>query len=142
MRNTLIAIFAFCLSNSALADNHSITFKQRQASTKMNITAVQITPTSGTISAEGSMGEYGTTYLTYALTADPDGNGGQVIGEGRGARKDGSFGVGKGAGSYYRDGTKFVMHILFRINDGTQNLDKVVFDAANRTLTHDIYIAK
>ena len=22
------------------------------------------------------------------------------------------------------------MHILFRINDGTQNLDKVVFDAA------------
>ena len=96
----------------------------------MNITAVQITPTSGTISAEGTMGEYGTTYLTYTLTADPDGNGGQVIGEGRGARKDGSFGVGKGAGSYYRDGTKFVMHILFRINDGTQNLDKVVFDAA------------
>ena len=142
MRKTLIAIFALCLSNAALADNHSITFKQRQASTKMNVTAVQIAPTSGTISAEGSMGEYGTTYLTYRLIADPDVNGGQVIAEGRGARKDGSFGVGKGAGSYYRDGTKFVMHILFRINDGTQNLDKVVFDAASRTLTHDVYIAK
>ena len=76
------------------------------------------------------------------MIADPDGNGGQVIGEGRGARKDGSFGVGKGTGSYYRDGAKFVMHILFRINDGTQNLDKVVFDAASRTLTHDVYIAK
>ena len=38
--------------------------------------------------------------------------------------------------------TKFVMHILFRINDGTQNLDKVVLDAAKRTLTHDVYIAK
>ena len=50
----------------------------------MNITAVQITPTSGTISAEGTMGEYGTTYLTYTLTPDPDGNGGQVIGEGEG----------------------------------------------------------
>jgi hypothetical protein len=34
------------------------------------------------------------------------------------------------------------MHVLFRINDGTQNLDKIVFDAANRTLTHDVYIAK
>ena len=135
MGKTLIAIFAFCLSNATLADNHSITFKQRQASTKMNITSVQITPTSGSIGAEGSMGEYGTTYLTYTLIADPDCTGGQVIGEGRGARKDGSFGIGKDTGSYYRDGTKFVMHTLFRINDGTQNLDKVVFDAATRTLT-------
>ena len=84
MKKTLIAFFVFCLTNTAMADNHSITFKQRQASTKMNITAVQITPTSGTISAEGTMGEYGTTYLTYTLTADPDGNGGQVIGEGVG----------------------------------------------------------
>ena len=84
MKKTLIAFFVFCLTNTAMADNHSITFKQRQASTKMNITAVQITPTSGTISAEGTMGEYGTTYLTYTLTADPDGNGGQVIGEGEG----------------------------------------------------------
>ena len=96
MKKTLIALFVICLTNTAMADNHSITFKQRQASTKMNITAVQITPTSGTISAEGTMGEYGTTYLTYTLTPDPDGNAGQVIGEGRGARPDGSFGVGKG----------------------------------------------
>ena len=51
------------------------------------------------------MGEFGTTYLTYTLIADLDGTDGQVIGEGRAARKDGSFGVGKGAGSYYRDGT-------------------------------------
>ena len=85
------------------------------------------------------MGEYGTTYLTYALI--PDGTAVQVIGEGRGARKDGSFGVGRGAGSYYRDGTKFVMHILFRINDGTQNLDKAAFDAASRKLMHSVYIA-
>ncbi|MDB2381337.1 hypothetical protein N9W39_01940, partial [Alphaproteobacteria bacterium] len=35
-----------------------------------------------------------------------------------------------------------VIFVLFRINDGTQNLDKIVFDAANRTLTHDVYIAK
>jgi hypothetical protein len=109
------------MSGAASADNHSIAFKQRQASTPMKITSVQITPNAGSISAEGSMGEYGQTYVTYNLT--PDAN-------------------GTGAGSYYRDGTKFVMHILFRINDGTQNLDKVVFDAASRSLTHDVYIAK
>ena len=88
------------------------------------------------------MGEYGRVYLTYKLTPDSNGKGGLVMGEGRGALKNGGFVSGTGAGSYYRDGTKFVMHVFFRINDGTQNLDKIVFDAANRTLTHDVYIAK
>ena len=142
MKHLLIALFVTCITGAALADDTSITFKQRQASTPLNITSVNLTPTSGTISAEGSMGEYGRVYLTYILTPDANGKGGLVMGEGRGALKDGTLALGSGAGSYYRDGTKFVMHVLFRINDGTQNLDKIVFDAANRTLTHDVYIAK
>ena len=41
-----------------------------------------------------------------------------------------------------RDGTTFTMHVLFRINDGTQNLDKIVFNAFTRELTHDVFIVK
>ncbi len=142
MRILLIATLVSLMSGAASADNHSISFKQRQASTPMKITSVQITPNAGSISAEGSMGEYGQTYVTYNLTPDANGKGGLVLAEGRGALKNGKFAIGSGAGSYYRDGTKFVMHILFRINDGTQNLDKVVFDASSRSLKHDVYIAK
>ena len=142
MRILLIATLVSLMSGAASADNHSIAFKQRQASTPMKITSVQITPDAGSISAEGSMGEYGQTYVTCNLTPDANGKGGLVLAEGRGALKNGKFAIGSGAGSYYRDGTKFVMHILFRINDGTQNLDKVVFDASSRSLTHDVYIAK
>ena len=32
------------------------------------------------------------------------------------------------------------MHVFFKISDGTQNLDKIVFDAATGELTHDVYI--
>ncbi len=46
------------------------------------------------------------------------------------------------SGAYTRDGTTFTMHVLFRINDGTQNLDKIVFNAFTRELTHDVYIVK
>lgn len=142
MKQFLVAIFVTCFASAALADSNSISFKQRQDSTPMKITSVNLSPTSGVISAEGAMGEYGRVYLTYTLTPDAEGRGGLVMGEGRGALKDGGFVVGTGAGSYYREGTKFVMHVLFRISDGTQNLDKIVFDASKRTLTHDVYIAK
>ena len=87
------------------------------------------------------MWEYGRVYLTCKLIPDANGKGGLVMGEARGALKNEGFASGTGAGSYYHDGTTFVMHVLFRINDGTLNLDKIVFDAANKTLTHDVYIA-
>ena len=54
----------------------------------------------------------------------------------------GAFASGSGTGAYYRDGTTFTMHVIFRINDGTQNFDKIVFDAYTRELTHDAYILK
>ena len=69
----------------------------------MKRTSVQITPNAGSISAEGSMGEYGQTYVTYNLTPDANGKGGLVLAEGRGALKNGKFAIGTGAGSYYRE---------------------------------------
>ena len=119
-----------------------LSFEQRQDSTEMTVTSVNLTQGGGTITAEGQMGEYGRVYLTYALTADANGLSGTVIGEGRGALQDGSFASGAGIGAYTRDGTTFTMHVLFRINDGTQNLDKIVFNAFTRELTHDVYVVK
>ena len=108
----------------------------------MTITSINLTKGGGVITATGNMGKYGRVYTTYTLTADADGIQGTVLGEGRGALNDGTLASGSGTGAYYRDGTRFTMHIFFKINDGTQNLDKIVFDAATGELTHDAYIVK
>ena len=50
---------------------------------------------------------------------------------------DGAFASGAGVGIYSRDGTTFTIHFLVNMQDGTQNLDEVVFDAYTRDLTHD-----
>jgi hypothetical protein len=142
MRQFIFAIIITCFGGLAFAEPNIISFQERQPSTPMKVTSVSLSPSGGTINAEGTMGEYGRVYLTYKLTADANGKGGVVHGEGRGATKDGNFQSGTGSGSYYRDGTKFIMHVIFRISDGTQNLDKIVFDSFSRTMSHDVYIAK
>ena len=138
MRQFILAIIITCSGGLAFAEPNIISFQERQPSTPMKVTSVSLSPSGGTINAEGTMGEYGRVYLTYKLTADANGKGGVVHGEGRGATKDGNFQSGTG----YRDGTKFIMHVIFRISDGTQNLDKIVFDSFSRTMSHDVYIAK
>ena len=144
MKHFFLTLLVLGFAGSALADGHGnmLSFEQRQDSTEMTVTSVNLTQGGGTITAEGQMGEYGRVYLTYALTADANGLSGTVIGEGRGALQDGSFASGAGIGAYTRDGTTFTMHVLFRINDGTQNLDKIVFNAFTRELTHDVYVVK
>ena len=144
MKKGFLFIVGLCVAGFAWADGHggNISFEERQASTPMTVTSVHLTKGGGTITAEGDMGEYGRAYLTYTLTADANGTGGTVVGEGRGAMQGGAFASGSGTGAYYRDGTTFTMHVIFRINDGTQNFDKIVFDAYTRELTHDAYILK
>ena len=142
MKYIATAFFAFCVAGSVLADNHGeqLSFDPRQDSAPMTLTSIHLNKGGGVITAVGDMGAYGRVYTTYTLTADPGGLQGTVLGEGRGAMEDGTFASGSGSGSYYREGTKFTMHILFKISDGTQNLDKIVFDASTGELTHDAYI--
>ena len=142
MKYIATAFFAFCVAGSVLADNHGeqLTFDPRQDSAPMTLTSIHLNKGGGVITAVGDMGAYGRVYTTYTLTADPGGLQGTVLGEGRGAMEDGTFASGSGSGCYYREGTKFTMHILFKISDGTQNLDKIVFDAATGELTHDAFI--
>ncbi|MDA0892082.1 MAG: hypothetical protein O3C15_07150, partial [Proteobacteria bacterium] len=95
-----------------------------------------------TINVEGEMGTYGRVYVSYTLTARPDGKSGWFKGEGRGALEDGSFASGAGVGIYSREGTVFTMHSFVNMQDGTQNLDVVIFDAFTREVTHDVYVVQ
>ena len=144
MKQFLIAVTAFCFAGLAIADGHGnkISFEQRHEGTPMEVTSVHLNADGGTITAEGQMGTYGRTYVTYKLTARPDGKSGWVDVEGRGAMADGAFASGAGVGIYSRNGTTFTIHFLVNMQDGTQNLDEVVFDAYTRELTHDVYIVQ
>ncbi|MBU01920.1 MAG: hypothetical protein CME55_01360 [Halieaceae bacterium] len=144
MKQFLIAVTAFCFAGLAIADGHGnkISFEQRHEGTPMEVTSVHLNAGGGTITAEGQMGTYGRTYVTYKLTARPDGKSGWVDVEGRGAMADGAFASGAGVGIYSRNGTTFTIHFLVNMQDGTQNLDEVVFDAYTRELTHDVYIVQ
>jgi len=142
MKYFFLAVISLWVSSFAIADGHgsTISFEQRQEGASMEVTSVHLTADGGTITAEGQMGTYGRTYVTYKLTARPDGKSGWVNVEGRGAMQDGAFASGAGVGIYSRDGTTFTIHFLVNMQDGTQNLDEVVFNAYTRELTHDVYV--
>ena len=144
MKQLLLAVVAFCFAGLAIADGHGdkISFEQRHEGTPMEVTSVHLNADGGTITAEGQMGTYGRTYVTYKLTARPDGKSGWVDVEGRGAMADGAFASGAGVGIYSRNGTTFTIHFLVNMQDGTQNLDEVVFNAYTRELTHDVYVVQ
>ena len=144
MKKFLLAAAAFCFAGLAIADGHGnkISFEQRHEGTPMEVTSVHLNADGGTITAEGQMGTYGRTYVSYKLTARPDGKSGWVDVEGRGAMADGAFASGAGVGIYSRDGTTFTIHFLVNMQDGTQNLDEVVFIAYTRELTHDVYVVQ
>ena len=128
MKNVFLALFALSFAHLTLADGHGgkLAFEQRQVSASMEVTSVHLTETGGTITAEGQMGTYGRTYVTYTLTARPDGRSGWVKVEGRGAMEDGGCASGAGVGIYSRVGTIFTIHCLAHMQDGTQNLDEAV----------------
>ncbi len=142
MKRFLLTTAVICFAASAAADGHGnkISFEQRHEGTPMEVTSVHLNSDGGTITAEGQMGTYGRTYVTYKLTSRPDGESGWVDVEGRGAMANGAFASGTGVGIYSRDGTTFTIHFLVNMQDGTQNLDEVIFNAYTRELTHDVYV--
>ena len=145
MKRVVLSIFVLFFSVNGLGSDHKgteISFDQRQKSVEMKITSVQLKEGGGIILAEGNMGEYGRVYTTYELTADAGRSGGLVTGQGRGFGPNGSFAYASFSGIYHREGTVFTMHTLVRLNDGTQNLDKIIFDGFNRTLKHDVYVVR
>ena len=114
---------------------------KRQPDASMTVTSVDLGQEQTTITATGAMNEYGKVYVTYNLAYNSGQSGGLVTGQGRGATAD-NIAAGVFAGHWYRDGSKVIMRNVVQIDDGTQNLDVVTFDAVKTTLDVEVYILK
>ena len=67
MKQVLLIALGLLMCDSVWAEvqGGKLSFEERQASTPMTVTSVNLSKGGGTITAEGDMGEYGRAYLTY-----------------------------------------------------------------------------
>ena len=114
---------------------------KRQPDASMTVTSVDLGQEKTTITATGAMSEYGKVYVTYNLAYNSVRSGGVVTGQGRGATADG-IAAAVFSGHWYRDGSKVIMRNVVQIDDGTQNLDVITFDAVKNTLDVEVYVLK
>ena len=114
---------------------------KRQPDASMTVTSVELGQEKTTITATGAMSEYGKVYVTYNLAYNLERSGGLVTGQGRGATAD-DIAAAVFAGHWYRDGSKVIMRNVVQIDDGTQNLDVITFDAEKNTLDVEVYVLK
>tara|TARA_B100000900_G_scaffold355378_1_gene324603 strand:+ start:246 stop:677 length:432 start_codon:yes stop_codon:yes gene_type:complete len=126
-------------SATAFADHHELNLEAKQPRTELNITSIQLGEDLSIVTAEGVTGEYGRVYVTYYLTYNNDGSGGSFTMQGRGYVDADTIFSGSGAGMWTRDGHLVRMTQVLTISDGSQNLDVIVIDPLNRTLTADLY---
>ena len=126
-------------ATAAFADHHALNLEARQPRAELDITSIQIGEDLSIVSAEGATGEYGRVYVTYHLSYNRDGSGGSFTMQGRGYVDADTVFAGSGAGMWTRDGHILRMSQVTTISDGTQNLDVIVIDPLDRTLTVDVY---
>jgi len=119
---------------------NGITLQERQDQTTMQITSVEFRDEETMITAQGEMGTYGTVYTSYLLKYDSTGNGGTVSGQGRGVVDKETFFSGKFSGVWKRDGSNILMRNLVNISDGTTNLDLIIVNTGQRSLSIDVYV--
>ena len=126
-------------STTAFADHHALSLEARQPRLDLEITSIQLGENLSIITAEGVSGEYGKAYVTYHLTYNRDGSGGSYTMQGRGYVDADTLFSGSAAGMWVRDGHLVRMSGVVSISNGSQNLDVIVVDPLNRTLTADVY---
>ena len=117
----------------------SITLPTRTESSTLKVTSVEFRDRVTVITAQGDVGQYGAVYTSYQLNYDSTGNGGTVTGQGRGVIDKDTFVSGTFSGIWRRDGSNIIMRNLVNISDGTTNLDYIVLNGAQRSLTLDVY---
>ena len=139
MKKELFGFLFLAFSNSAIADHHALNWEARQPRSELEITSIQLGEELSIITAEGDSGEYGRVYITYYLTYNRDGSGGSYTMQGRGYVNADTLFSGSAAGMWVRDGHLVKMSGVVSISDGSQNLDVIVVDPLNRTLTADVY---
>ena len=118
----------------------SLTLEDRQPRTDMEITSVDYGDAEAVITAEGNMGEYGRVYASYHLSYNAERTGGTYTTQGRGFIDADTMAACAAVGVWRRDGSLIYMDELVNINDGTQNLGKIVIDPIKRTMTMDVYV--
>ena len=118
----------------------SITLEERQPRTDMENTSEDYGDTEAVVTAEGNMGEYGRVYASYHLTYNAERTGGTYTAQGRGFIDTDTMASGAAVGIWRREGSLIHMDELVNINDGTQNLGKIVIDPIKRTMSMDVYI--
>ena len=142
MKNLLLSIMFLAFSNFAIADHHALNLEARQARSEADITSIQLGEDMSIITAEVTSGEYGKAYITYHLTYNREGSGGSFTMEGRGYVDVNTIFSGSGAGKWVRDGHLVKLTGVTTVSDGSQNLDVIVVDPLNRTMTVDAYALK
>ena len=143
MRVFLLAVAVLLTTQLAFAGHHEEKLKlaKRQADAMMTVTSVNLGESSTTITATGDMGRYGKVYTTYKLSRGADGISGKVTGQGRGVMNN-EVATGDFVGHWFREGAIVTMHNIVQINDGSQNLDVITFNAAKNELLVKAYILK
>ncbi len=143
MKRVLILITMLFAAQITQAGHHEngMTLAKRQPDTSMTVTSVNLGQDQTVITATGDMEAYGKVYTTYNLAYNGDRKSGPVTGQGRGATAE-AIATGVFAGRWYVEGSKVIMRNVVQINDGTQNLDVITFDAAKSTLAVEVYILK
>ena len=138
MRVFLLAVLALFASQVAVAGHHEESLKlvKRQADAYLTVTTVWVGENTTTISAMGDMGNYGKVYATYNMEKS-----GKTNGQGRGVMND-EVASADFVGHWFREGAVVTMHNIVQINDGSQNLDVITFDAAKNELLVKAYILK
>ena len=139
MKYVITIMLTMVISSFAFADHHALTLEARQARTELTITSLDLGDEVSVITAEADMGEYGKTYVSYHLTYNRDGSGGNYTVQGRGYVDEDTIFSGSGAGTWVRDGHLVVMTGIVNVSDGSQNLDKIIVNPLERTLTLDVY---
>ena len=118
----------------------ALTLEERQPRTEMQITSVDLGDSESVITAEGNMGEYGRAYASYHLSYNQDGTGGTYTAQGRGYVDKDTMASGIAVGVWRRDGVLIIMDELVNINDGSQNLGRIIVNPLERTMTMDVYV--
>lgn len=146
MKSGLISLLLLALCHAAFGDDHAsnkgLALEPRQADAVMTVTNVDLGNDVTTISGKGTMGVYGTVYVTYNLTYNANRMGGFVTGQGRGAVDKDTVAAGAFRGVWTREGSIVKIRQVVQISDGSQNLDIIDIDMLKDTFIIKAYSLK
>jgi hypothetical protein len=128
-------------SNFAIADHHALNLEARLRA-QMNITSINLGEDLSVITAEGNVDGYGKVYASYDLTHNRDGSGGFYSSQARSYSDENTMASGSSSGVWVRDGHLVRLTGVASLSGGLQNLDLIVIDPLNRTMTIDAYALK